>query len=109
MDHRLHDQRSLAMHRLIAEKLARNPGLLEVALATIARWRKTTSPNSRPYLDAWQAIIEQGLEATIAAATDPSERGIQMRQAAPFTGILTQEERAEFMTAWNRKNGVQGP
>ena len=109
MDHRLHDQRSLAMHRLIAEKLAHDPSLLDVALATIARWRATTSANSLPYLDAWQAIIEQGLEATIAAATDPSERGIQMRQAAPFTGILSQEERAAFMAAWHREHGVPGP
>ncbi len=109
MDHHLHDQRSLAMHRLIAEKLARDPSLLDVALTTIARWRATTSPNSRPYLDAWQAIIEQGLEPTIAAAIDPSERGIQMRQAAPFTGILSQDERAGFMAAWNLENGVQRP
>lgn len=88
------------MHALIAEKIARDPSLLEVAKANIARWRSSVSPRSLPYLDAWQQILERGVEAAIAAATDPSERGNQMRQSAPFAGILTQRERLDFLKRW---------
>lgn len=35
----------------------------------------------------------------VAAATDPSEGGIQLRQGAPFIGFLSQEERPDFMAA----------
>ncbi len=105
MDHRLHDQRSLAMHMLIAEKIKNDPSLLEVAKATIARWRPNMATHSLPYLDAWQQILEQGVEATVAAAVDPSERGTQLRQGAPFASILTQAERQEFLRAWHAEHG----
>ena len=93
-DPRSLDARSLAMHRRIAEKVRARPALLDKARATIDRWEAQGAARaSRPYLEAWRQLIDQGLEAVLAVAVDPSERGNAMRQASPFTGILDNRER----------------
>jgi hypothetical protein len=88
------------MHRLVAEKLRREPALLDRARATLARWRVTASPRSQPYLEEWQRILRAGLDATVAALLEDSERATALRQCSPFTGILTSRERFEFLRAW---------
>jgi transcriptional regulator with XRE-family HTH domain len=93
-DPRSLDARSLAMHRVIAAKVRRQPALLKRVRATIDRWQaQGASPASRPYLETWRQLIDQGLDAALAAAVDPSERGKALRQASPFTGILDNRER----------------
>ncbi len=93
-DPRSLDARSLAMHQSIAAKLRQQPALLGRARATIDRWQAQGAGGAaRPYLEAWRHLIDQGLDATLAAVTDPGERGNAMRQASPFTGILDNRER----------------
>ncbi|TDG01889.1 hypothetical protein E1N52_42605 [Paraburkholderia guartelaensis] len=94
-------RRSLALHRLIAEKLRREPRLLDKARENLAHWL-AMSPHSRarPYLAEWQAVIDQGVDATIAVMTDPGEHATDLRQAAPFAGILTDDERLAFLAGW---------
>ncbi len=97
------DARSLAIHQSIAAKLRQQPALLDRARATIDRWQAQGAGRaSRPYLEAWRQLIDQGLDATLAAVTDPGERGNAMRQASPFTGILDNRER------WALLRGLRG-
>jgi hypothetical protein len=99
-DPRSLDARSLVMHQRIADKVRRQPALLARARATIDRWEaQGASPASQPYLEAWRQLIDQGLEAALAVATDPSERGKALRQASPFTGILDNRERWALLSA----------
>jgi len=106
MEHKDIEARSLAMHVLIAEKIAADPSLLNKVTNTISRWKTFIDPASIPYLDAWQKIIDQGLDAALSAATDPSEFGAQMRQSTPFVSILSQEERAEFLKRWRLERAL---
>ena len=94
------DARSLAMHRLVAEKIRRDPALLGRARETLGRWRQTVSVNTLPYLDEWARILDQGLEACLEVATEESERATALRQSSPFTGILTHRERFAFLKSW---------
>jgi len=98
--HREIDARSLAMHRLIAEKVRREPALLEAAKATLARWRGIGDGSTRPYDEQWERVLNEGLEATVRAALEESERGDAMRQCSPFPGILAPRERFAFLRAW---------
>ena len=91
------------MHCVIAQRIAANPALLGFARETIARWRKTCTA-ATPYLDAWDRALESGVDATVKIATDPSERGIAMRQNTPFTRVLTQAERLQFFKRWKAEN-----
>src|SRR4051812_41544246 len=90
--HQRIDQRSLALHRAIAEKLRREPELLEIARDNLDRW-SLMAGRSQPYWDAWRAILARPLPQIIEAMTEESEQMTAMRQATPFAGVLTPAER----------------
>lgn len=100
------DQRSLALHRLIVEKIRREPVLFERVKQTLARWSEIVCANSQPYIREWQRLADLGMDACLAVATEDSERAAAMRQASPFCGLLSEEERREFFLTWARQNGA---
>ena len=97
------DERSLAMHRLIAEKLRRDPALFENVRATLIRWRSTVCQASQPYLNEWELLIQQGMDACLAVAIEDSQRATALRQSSPFCGVLTEPERLAFLKTWDAK------
>jgi hypothetical protein len=97
------DERSLAMHRLIADKLKRDPALFENVRATLTRWRSTVCPASQPYLNEWELLMQQGMDACLAVAVEDSQRATALRQSSPFCGVLTEPERLAFLKTWNMK------
>lgn len=91
------DARSLAMHRAIAEKVRKNPRLLEAAGENIRRWRRQGVDVTA--FAEWEAILDRGVEETVRVLTDPSENAARLRQSTPFTGVLTPKERRRFFEA----------
>ena len=94
------DERSLAMHRLVADKIRAEPALFERAKQTLARWRVTVCSASQPYLMEWERLMAQGMESCLAVATENSQRAAALRQSSPFAGILTNQERFAFLKKW---------
>ena len=109
MNHQEIEARSLALHRLVAEKIRRDPSLLRIARDNLARWRGKATPNDLEYLSEWERLLEAGLDAALAAVTEESERANALRQASPFAGILTPSERRAFLRAWKTVHGAHGP
>ena len=91
------EARSLAMHGAIAEKLRKNPRLLEAAGENIRRWRRQGVDVTA--FAEWEAILERGVGETVRVLTDPSENAARLRQSTPFTGVLTPKERRRFFEA----------
>jgi len=89
--HRI-DQRSLALHRAIAEKLRADPALVEVARDNLNRWALQNG-RSQPYWDTWRALLSRPIEELLALIVEESERMTALRQASPFAGILSPAER----------------
>lgn len=89
-DHELHDRRSLEAHRLIAEKLREDPGLLEKAKANLARAKMVSESDA---LLEWEVVLRAPLDMICAFLGSESETATRMRQSTPFTGILSEEER----------------
>lgn len=94
----------LGMSRLIADKIARDPALLEVGLANIARW--VANGSDQPHkLNAWRDRIlaaqasPEALQTLLALLREDSERAAFEREFAPFAGVLTTEERRPFLLA----------
>ena len=89
------DARSLALGELIARRLRERPELLCVGRSNLARWRQTCAPNTQALLAEWQAILDSGLDATVAVLTGWDERCVRLRQSTPFAGegIITRQER----------------
>lgn len=95
------DKRTLAMHRLVAERIRENPALFDKAKATLARWRKTVCVSSQPYLCEWELLMNQGIEACLAVAVEESEHATALRQSSPFAGLLTNHDRFTFLRTWS--------
>ena len=88
------DLRSLAFHRAVAAKLRENPALVEEALGTIDRWKRLgLARSSWVLLDKWRVMLCGPLEELLAKMEEDSDTMQQLRQASPFAGMLTNEER----------------
>lgn len=93
---------TLGMFRLIADKIEREPVLLQVGLDNIARWiAKGIDQQHR--LRQWEGMIRaaqasaDGMSVLLAALREDSEQADHMREFSPFDGVLTTLERRPFI------------
>jgi hypothetical protein len=103
-DHIRIDERSIALHRAVAERIRGNPKLMEEAILNLQRYLKLSFSDSRkpvsPLVE-WQELLEnQSLEETLDFMVSDSERAIRLRQSSPFAGILTPQERWRIYEAY---------
>jgi hypothetical protein len=98
--HRLLDARSLAMHALIAEKMVRDPRLLEHARRTLRRWKERQSGPAPAWMNEWGSILRRPLMEVAAFITEISERAARLRQSSPFAGVLSMQERKRLYEAF---------
>lgn len=80
------------MHSAIAERLAREPELIEHAGARVETWARGRQMHPR-YADAWREILERPVEEVARVLTDPGERATALRQSTPFAGALDSKTR----------------
>ncbi len=92
-DHRILDARSLAMHCKIAQKITRDPTLLDKAKANLERWIAKSGDPRPQYLREWQQILERPWPEIAELITSMSEDATRLRSSSPFAGILTARER----------------
>jgi hypothetical protein len=100
LKHRLAEARSLALHCLIARKIAADPRLLEVARRNLATWARRYGNSLPPALAEWRAAIDRPWPEIAALITDPGESATRMRQSSPFAGVLTAAERRRVYEAF---------
>ena len=98
--HRLLEARSLAMHAVIAEKIQRDPSLLEVAHNNLTRWRVRWEDEVPGWHREWSAIVKRPWPEIAAIMTEPSEEGARLRQSSPFAGVLSVTERRRIYEAF---------
>ncbi len=99
-DHRILDARSLAMHCMVAQKISRDPRLLDKARENLNRWSaKSTGPRPR-YQKEWAGILDRPWPEIAALITDMSEEATRLRSSAPFAGILSPAEREQIYAAF---------
>jgi hypothetical protein len=91
-DHRRLDERSLALHRLVAEKVLADPALLDKARANVRRWRDASGSPSSAFAE-WAQILSGSVHQVAQLLMERSERATRLRQSSPFCGILTDAER----------------
>jgi hypothetical protein len=90
--HRLAEERSVAYHRAIAERLRDQPEVLENARRRVQTW---LDQDGKPqfYARKWAEVLA-GDPASIAAFLgERSEIADALRQSSPFAGALSPQER----------------
>ena len=99
-DHRILDARSLAMHCKIAQKITRDPELLDKAKANLERWSEKSKGPAPQYLREWQQILERPWPEIAELITSMSEDATRLRSSSPFAGVLTTAERDQVYEAF---------
>lgn len=98
--HRLLEARSLAMHAVIAQKIEREPGLLDIARNNLKRWRARWNDDVPAWYREWCEIIQRPWPQIAAIITEPSEEAARLRQSSPFAGVLSPEQRKRIYEAF---------
>ena len=83
--HRLAEERSIAMHAVIARRL--DASAVERARERVLGWEPG------PYAEGWLAWLELPLPQLRERLVDPGEEARALRQVSPFAGVLTARER----------------
>jgi hypothetical protein len=100
-DHAILDARSLAMHCLIARKIARDPQLLEIARSNLSAWKRSRVSAERPRcLDDWEHVLRRPWPEIAAFITSTSAEAARLRQSSPFAGVLDPVERRRVYEAF---------
>jgi len=90
--HALAELRSLAYHREIARRIARDHALVDRARDRVREWLRTLRPVPG-YARAWDAILGRPLTELLRFLEEDSERARELRQSTPFAGIVPPRER----------------
>jgi hypothetical protein len=93
--HRIHEIRSLEIHKIVAEKLRETPEfVIQHARNNITRWK--TNGADCYALTEWEDILNKGPEYTLSVLLDTGENATRLRQSSPFPGLITQTQRKEI-------------
>jgi hypothetical protein len=96
--HRLAEERSVAYHSAIAERLEREPEILERARRRVDGW--LASGGEAPfYATRWAEILAGDAATAATFLVERSELATELRQSSPFAGALKPRERWEIFRA----------
>jgi hypothetical protein len=90
--HRLAEERSVAYHSAIAERLRDQPDLLDSARRRVETWL-TAGESSPFYARKWAEILAGDATSIAAFLIDRGELADELRQSSPFAGALRPQER----------------
>ena len=95
--------RSLWVAFAIAGRIAGDPdGAAAIAQRNIQRMRSATRGSAARWLDEWVKLLAGPVETMLAAYTSRDLRGRELRQNAPFAGLLTEAERNDVLASWRK-------
>lgn len=89
--HRTPELRSIAFHRLVAERL--DDEVIAVARARVEGWLAHGSPVPSASACRWRSLLARRPADLAAALTKDTEEMRELRQNTPFAGTLSPEER----------------
>ena len=106
MNHTQINQRSLAMHIFLMNRLRKEPYRLSAIKDVWQRWLALPAFSCKAaYADAWIKAIEEGVDSVVVLATSESDFHNTLRQCSPC-GVLwnDDQERLNFMRQWKAVN-----
>jgi DNA-binding PadR family transcriptional regulator len=79
--------RSRRLHQHVAERLARETGLRELARERLEKLRQV-NPHGRRYHDRWAELLDGPLPALLRTLTEASAQSDDLRKESPFTTLI---------------------
>ena len=94
-------QRSLWLAHAIAGRVVTDPALARsIAVQNLGRMEPNARGSARGLIEEWRRLLDGPTDRMLAAYTSRSEHGRDLRQVAPFAGLLTDAERKVVLDAW---------
>ncbi len=94
VDHTQIDRVSLELAHQVAERLRRQPEVLDIARNNLTRWTQQNQSSSsllRCYSE-WQEILSRPVDEICELLCSESDNAQRLRQNSPFAGVLTPVE-----------------
>ncbi|WP_030149324.1 helix-turn-helix domain-containing protein [Mycetocola saprophilus] len=94
------EERSLWLHEAVLGQLILDPPrVVGIARGNLRRWAGVHRDGgmSAGYLAQWQEILDHGIDATRGTLIGRDRRSIELRQNSPFSGVLTDSQRAQVL------------
>lgn len=85
--HRLAEERSLALHRAIAERVRDDASILPRARGRVRQWLETGQV-ARYWAEEWDRVLALSDQEICTWLVDESEHARAMRQVTPFAGVI---------------------
>jgi hypothetical protein len=89
--HRLAELRSLAYHRAIAERIGRDPDVVDQAHERVHAW--IVEGRAPYYAHLWDEVLSGPRERLLEVLEADTEESRALRQATPFAGVIGPRER----------------
>lgn len=97
------DIRSKSLHKEIIKKLREDPGLWEIPIKNLKKW-KVMKGGLTPALLEWEDILKSyAKEQIISMLESDSGESTRLRSSSPFAGILTETERRKIFNRYRDK------
>ena len=93
--HEVQDLQSLMLHKEAIRLIQSDPALIQMATATLDRWRSSPDKRSQFLWDEWSVILHR---REWRRALSNSRRAKELRQASPLPGILPPEVRDSVLS-----------
>ncbi|MGH8141885.1 MAG: hypothetical protein ACREU2_05115 [Steroidobacteraceae bacterium] len=84
--------RSRCLHQAVAQRLARDPSMRDIARNRLQQLRQV-NPQGDVYHDRWAALLDGPLPPLLRTMTEVSEQADAMRKESPLTVLVTAGER----------------
>ena len=89
--HRLAEERSIAYHSAVADRLRAEPGLVEIARARAGEWIQ--QGRSAHHAVRWRVLLDGPFPVLLEFLVDRGERARALRQSTPFAGFIDARQR----------------
>lgn len=90
------EERSILLHRAVADRLLRDPAVLAKARQRVETWMLDGSVHPH-YAAAWRRVLSLEPQEISERLVDPSETMRALRQCSPFAGALPPRERWQIL------------
>ena len=81
------EERSIALHQAVADRLVEDPALIARASARVDEWLAEGRIH-RTYGEAWRQLLSGPLDRLLVVLTQADDHARALRQCSPFAGVL---------------------
>jgi len=100
------DERSLAYHEAICEKLKQNPDIILGKAKKNLEFMSQKNPDARWLFELWEKWLGLSTQELIMNCLDLSLLSRDMRQVTPFAGVLSAKERLDVIKKLRGRNYI---